>query len=37
MKVADHLILPAVTNWRNSPPRGGEYRYELTAGSIRNR
>ncbi|PSQ29413.1 hypothetical protein BRD06_03085 [Halobacteriales archaeon QS_9_67_15] len=31
------LILPAVSPSRISPPRGGEYLYEVTAGSIRRR
>jgi len=29
-----HLILPAVRLWTISPPRGGEYLHEVTAGSM---
>jgi hypothetical protein len=28
------IILSAVSSWRNSPPRGGEYLHRVTADSI---
>ena len=36
IKNTDRVILPAVSLSRISPPRGGEYPHEVTAGSISN-